>query len=328
VANAGTYIQPFRDEVIRANLTGRYADMLRAALWHPAMQIYLNQNSSIGPGSSLAKRKGRGLNENLAREFLELHAMGTGYTQSDVTELARLLAGMYNNERGRGVNMAAVSPGRKVVLGVSFSDDDPEAEINRMVDTVAARPETAHSVAYTLARHFIADVPPQDLVDLLGQTYLDTGGELLPIYRALVQHPAAGFPTLAKLRSPQEYAVAGLRALGLTGRETTLPGQHKRDGFRLVETMERMGQPIFRARRPDGWPEVAAGWLTAPMMAARIDFAADLARAAGDRADPVGLTDHVLGGLASPALRPSVQGAEQRWEGVAVLLGSPDFMRR
>ncbi len=327
-ANAGTYIQPFRDEVVRPHLTGRFADMLRTALWHPAMQIYLNQDSSVGPGSSLAIRKGRGLNENLAREFLELHAMGNGYDQADVTELARLLAGMHNNERGKGVNPAAVAPGTKTILGERFSDDDPEAEIDRMVELVAARPETAKSVGSMVARHFIADDPPEDLVDTLTQTYLDTGGGLLPIYRALLSHPAAGYPQLAKLRSPQEYAAAGFRALGLTGQETKLPGLHKRRGFGVIEAMARMGQPIFRARRPDGWPEVAEGWLTAPMMAARIDFAADLARAAGDRSDPVALSDLVLGDLATPALRPSIQGAEQRWEGVAVLLGSPDFMRR
>ncbi len=327
-SNAGTFIQPFRDEVVRAHLTGRFADMLRAALWHPAMLIYLNQNASVGPGSSLAMRKDRGLNENLAREFLELHSMGMGYDQSDVTELARLLAGMRNDARGRGMNLTAVTPGPKVILGQRYGDDDPEAEIDRMVETVAARPETARSVGHMLARHFIADDPPPDLVDELTRAYLGSDGALLPLYRTLLSHPAASYPQLAKLRSPQDYAAAGLRALGLTGQETALPGLHKRRGFRLPEALARMGQPIFRARRPDGWPETAQGWLTAPMMAARIDFAADLARAAGDRSDPVGLCDGVLGGLANPALRPSIQGAEQRWEGVAVLLGSPDFMRR
>lgn len=327
-SNAGTFIQPFRDEVVRAHLTGRFADMLRASLWHPAMLIYLNQNASVGPGSPLALRKGRGLNENLAREFLELHTMGAGYDQADVTELARLLAGMRNDGRDRGMNPTAVTPGPKMILGERFSDDDPEAEIDRMVEMVAARPETARSVGHMLARHFIADDPPRDLVDQLTRVYLASDGALLPLYRTLLSHPAASYPQLAKLRSPQEYAAAGLRALGLTGQETRLPGLHKRRGFRLPEALARMGQPIFRARRPDGWPETAQGWLTAPMMAARIDFAADLARAAGDRSDPVGLCDGVLGGLASPALRPSIQGAEQRWEGVAVLLGSPDFMRR
>lgn len=328
VGNAGTFVQAFRQDVAQTHLAGRFADMLRAALWHPAMQVYLNQNTSVGPGSSYGMRKGRGLNENLAREFLELHSMGSGYTQSDVTELARLLAGMHNDERGRGVDPSRVEPGVKRVLGERFRGDDPEAEINRLVDLVAARPETAQSVGLMLARHFIADQPPTDLVDLLAQTYRRSDGALLPVYRALLEHPAAADPDRHKLRSPQEFVAAGLRAVGLTGTETKLPGLHKRAGFRLYEALSRMGQPIFHARRPDGWPEVAAGWLTPPMMAARIDFAADLARAAGDRADPVALTEAALGDLASPQLRFAVQGAEQRWEGVAVLVGSPEFMRR
>lgn len=328
VGNAGLLIEPFQAEVARAHLAGRFEDMLRAALWHPAMQVYLDQKRSIGPKSNLGLRKGLGLNENLAREFLELHSMGTGYTQADVTELARLLAGMQPDANGPGLNTAAVEPGVKTILGQRFGDDDPVAEIDRLVSVVAARPETALSVARLLARHFISDDPPADLVEALTQAYLRDGGDLPLLYRVLLDHPAAQDPALAKLRSPQEYAAACLRALGLTGRETGLPGLHGKQGFRLPEALMRMGQPIFRPRGPDGWPEAAEDWLTPPMMAARIDFAVDAARAAAETKDPLVVTDLVLGDLASPPLRFAVQGAEQRWEGVAVLLGSPEFMRR
>lgn len=328
VGSGGLFIEPFRHDVARAHLAGRYEDMLRTALWHPAMLLYLDQNRSIGPQSNLGQRKGLGLNENLAREFLELHSMGTGYDQTDVTELARLMAGMKHDRDGPGIRSAAVEPGTKRILGQRFGDDDPMAEINRMVAMVAARPETARSVAQRLATHFISDTPPEDLVAQLTRSYLDEGGYLPALYRVLLDHPAAWAPTLSKLRSPQEYVAACLRALGLTGQETALPGLHRRQGFRLPEVMLRMGQPIFRPRGPDGWPETAEDWLTAPMMAARIDFAVDAARAGAEGADPTAVAERVLGPLASPTLRFAIQGAEQRWEGVAVLLGSPEFMRR
>lgn len=327
-AGAGNYIQPFRDEAIRPHIGGRFADMLRSALWHPAMHFYLNQTRSVGPNSSLGLRKGRGLNENLAREFLELHAMSTGYDQRDVTELARLMAGMVQDKRGLRMDQRSVEPGPKVILGTTYTDADPMAEINRLVETVAARLETARSVALMLARHFIADEPPKGLVDAITRAYSTSDGDLPQTYRALLEHPASQNPDRQKLRSPQEYVAATLRAVGLTGLETGLPGLRKNRSFGVPDVLAKMGQPIFRARRPDGWPETAPGWMTPPMMAARLDWATDLSRIAGEKADPGAMADALLGDLATPMLHRAVRGAEQRWEGLAVLLGSPDFMRR
>ena len=321
------YMGSFRDEAIRPHIAGRFADMLRAALWHPGMLVYLTQTSSVGPNSSYGKAKGRGLNENLAREFLELHAMGSGYTQGDVTELARLLAGMQNGPGGPIMDHRALEPGVKRVLGDSYRDDDPVAEINRLVDTVAQRPETADSVALMLARHFIADTPPADLVQALARAYLRAEGQLVPVYATLLRHPAAHDPALQKIRSPQEFTAASLRALGLHGQERGLTGRAKKT-LLVPQALARMGQSPFRARRPDGWPEVAAGWMTPPMMAARIDWAVDLGRARGEGSDPVALARHLLGDHAGPDLHRAVAGAEQRWEGLALLLASPDFMRR
>ena len=326
-AGVGTFIMPFRDGAVRPHVAGRFADMLKAALWHPAMLLYLNQTASIGPNSSLGLRKGRGLNENLAREFLELHGMGTGYDQSDVTELARLMAGMVTDARGSRVDPRAAEPGVKVILGERYGDDDPAAEIDRLVEFVAARPETARSVGFMLARHFVADVPPDDLVQALAAAYRANDGALPPVYRVLLTHPDARSNERRKLRSPQEFVAAGLRAVNLSGQEKGLPGMHKR-GMQLPMVVAHMGQPVFRARRPDGWPEVAEGWLTPPMMAARLDWAIDLGRAAGEGSDPSALAEQVLGDLANPLLHQVVAGAEQRWEGLALLLGSPDFMRR
>ncbi len=321
----GHHIQTFRDEAIRLNIAGRYADMIKATLWHPAMQIYLTQTESVGPNSPVGKRKGRGLNENLAREFLELHSMGKGYTQTDVTELAKLLAGMVTDETGPHVAKARAEPGRKHILGVTYGEG--KDQIDKLVEDVAHRPETAQAVAFFLARHFIADVPPPDLVQALTATYLAQDTQLVPLYRTLLQHPAAADPNRQKVRTPQEFAVASLRLTGLTGMEKGMLGFNKKS--MMVPTyLTNMGQQPLKPLRPDGWPEVAAGWMTPPMMASRIDWATDLARATGDRADPVALVDFALGDMATPLLRRAVAGAEQRWEGLAVLIASPDFSRR
>lgn len=324
-AGVGRYIQSFRDEAIRPHIAGRYADMLKATIWHPAMQVYLTQSDSIGPNSPIGLKKGKGLNENLAREFLELHTMGHGYTQTDVTEFAKLLSGMETDDRGSHVVKARAEPGEKSILGANYGEGMDE--ITRFVETVAHRQETADAVAFFMARHFIADVPPPDLVQALSQAYLAHDTELVPVYRVLLQHPSASDPTRQKVRSPQEYAAAGLRLMGLDGQEQNMPGFNKKS-MQIPAALVRMGQTPFKALRPDGWPEVASGWMTPPMMAARIDFAVDLARATGDRADPTALTNFALGDTASPLLRRAVSGAEQRWEGLAVLIASPEFSRR
>lgn len=322
----GRYVQSYHDEAIRPHVGGTYADLLRASLWHPGMQYYLSQANSFGPDSEAGKRRGRGLNENLAREFLELHSMRTGYTQDDVTQLALLLAGMISDQKGQRVDPRRVQPGRKVILGQTFDDSDPAAEINRLVTYVARRPETARNVAFTLARHFIADDPPADLVDALAATYQSWDGDLPAVYRVLLQHPAAHDPERRKLRSPQEFAAASLRLLGLTAPDAS--PIFAKLAKRIPIALAAMGQPPYRALRPDGWPEVAEDWMSPPMMAARIDWAVDLARLAGDRVDPVAMTGAALGPFASPLLLRSVSRAEQRWEGLAVLLGSPEFSRR
>lgn len=322
--NVPRLLQSFRDDAIRPHVGGTYGAMLQATLWHPAMQIYLSQTSSIGPDSVQGKRKRRGLNENLAREFLELHSMRVGYTQDDVTQLAMLLAGMVWDEKGRRVEAGRAQPGKKRILGQTFDDSDPADQIDRFVAYIALRPETAANVGHTLARHFIADEPPADLVDGLTAAYLSNDGDLPAVYRVLLSHPAAQGTDRRKLRSPQEFVAASLRLLGVTPEDERFAKLARR----LPKALLAMGQPIYSPLRPDGWPEVAEGWMTPPMMAARIDWAVDCARLAGDRVDPVAMVETALGNLASPLLKQSAARAEQRWEGLAVLLGSPEFSRR
>ena len=247
--NVGHFIQSFRDEAIRPTIGARYADMLKATIYHPAMQIYLTQVGSIGPNSPIGLAKHKGLNENLAREFLELHTMGHGYTQTDVTEFAKLLAGMVTTATGPRVDQKRAEPGRKTILGARYGEGLPE--IDRFIETVAHRPETANAVAFFLARHFIADTPPPDLVAVLSQSYLANDTQLVPVYRTLLEHPAAADPVRQKVRSPQEYVVATLRLMGLTGQEANMPG-FKKQSMTLPDALTKMGQPPYRPQRPDG----------------------------------------------------------------------------
>ncbi len=318
------FVVSFRDDAIRPHIGGRYADMVQAALWHPAMQSYLTQINSFGPQSEAGLRRNKGLNENLAREFLELHTMRDGYSQEDVTQLAWLLAGMMWDDKGMRVDPRRVQPGRKRVLGVVYDDSDPVGQINRMVQTIALRPETARNVAFTLARHFVADVPPEGLVDDLAATYLAQDSALTPLYRVLLSHPAARSPDRTKLRNPQEYAAASLRLTGLSPADAAWPKLARR--FPLALTA--MGQAPFKALRPDGWPEVAKGWMTPPMLAARVDWAIDISAQTTGQINPAAMVDTALGPHASALLKQSASRAEQRWEGLVVLIASPEFSRR
>ncbi|EEW26535.1 DUF1800 domain-containing protein [Rhodobacter ferrooxidans] len=318
-------VQPYRDEAVRPHVAGRFAELLLASVWHPAMLLYLDQARSVGPNSRFGLRRRAGLNENFARELLELHTMATGYTQADVTALAALLTGLTFTPEGAAYDENRAEPGQKTVLGQSYGEGADE--IAHFVEDLSMRPETAQSVCLALARHFLSDTPPEALVARMAQTYLAESGALVPVYRLLLQDPAARDPVLRKIRSPHEFVVASLRAFDLTGAETQSQGAPK-GGFRAEAALAQMGQPVYRPRGPDGWPDTAAEWISPPYMVARLDWAERLARLRGERADPVALARQVLGDLAHPDTLRAVGLAEQRWEGVAVLLGSPDFMRR
>ncbi|MCF1708448.1 DUF1800 domain-containing protein [Tabrizicola sp. J26] len=317
----------YPDDVARPYLNGRFSDMLRASAWHPAMLLYLDQAKSVGPDSRIGRKKDSGLNENYARELLELHTMGSGYSQADVTETARLLTGMSVGPAGSTFEPARAEPGRKTILGQTYGEG-PE-EIDRFLNDIALRPETAQSVSLALARSFLADQPSEATVARMAAAYLESGSELRSVYAAMLADPAATSNELVKIRSPQEFVAATLRAVdwpveGLDGK-VRLPGK-------VNQALAAMGQPPFRPRGPDGWPDTAAGWVSAPMLAARIDWAETVAqavsRATKDRAEPVPLARSALGDLGNPDTIRAAGQAEQRWEGIAVLLGSPDFMRR
>ena len=321
----------FVDEAVRPHLSGSFGAMLKAAVTHPAMVLYLDQARSVGPGSPAGLRHHRGLNENLAREVLELHTLGVGsaYSQTDVTQFARLLTGLtYENTRGAVFKERLAEPGAETLLGVRYGGGPPALDdILRALDDLALRPETAAHLARKLAVHFVSDSPPDRLVAAMVRAWIGSGGDLMAVYAALLGDPAAFAPPLAKVRQPFDWLAAALRALGTGGAQlAALPEQQMK---RLVDhPLAVMGQPFQRPIGPNGWPEDNAHWLTPQGLAERVAWSM---RAPSDlRADlpePAAFATRVLG-EPDRDLMVAVSRAETRADAIGLVLASPAFMRR
>ncbi len=318
------------DEAIRPHVAGRFADMLRAVTTHPAMIVYLNQEASVGPTSPRGKRQKTGLNENLARELLELHTMGVGaaYTQGDVRELAELLTGLtIAPEQGFIFDPRRAEPGPETVLGVTY-DGAGMQPILQALDDLAARPETAAHLARKLAVHFVADAPDPALVAALEASLARTGGNLLAVSEALLTHPAALDTKTVKARQPFDFLVAALRALGVQPGEI-VEAAPKAFNRLVLGPLEAMGQPFHRAPGPDGWPEAEADWITPQGLAARIEWALQApARIVRPLPDPREFLTTALRGRAGDRLVWAVSAAESARDGVGLVLASPEFNRR
>lgn len=314
-------VPAYEPDAIRPHISGSFADLLRAALTHPAMLDYLNQSRSVGPLSAFGRVRGRGLNENLAREALELHTLGVGadYTQDDVREFAELLTGLFVTPTGRAIFREDMAePGAETFLGHSYGGNVPsEADINGALADLARHPATARHIATKLAVHFVSDPPDRELVDALAGTWTQTGGDLPSVYRALIEHPASAAPLGAKVRQPFEFVVASLRAApsGAGGPDP-------------VVALRQMNQPIWGAPQPNGWPEHDTAWISPPGLTARIDWASKLASAIEADVDPRVFLDVALGDVASRETRAVARAAAERWEGIALVLASPEFNRR
>jgi uncharacterized protein (DUF1800 family) len=322
---------------VRPHVAGRFADMLKAAVTHPMMMLYLTQVGSIGPNSATAqKRKRGGLNENLAREVLELHTLGVGgaYTQDDVRQFAELLTGLTLSDGAvPEFRPANAEPGAETVLGVSYGGDPAKlGDIHAALDALSVHPDTARHIARKLAVHFVSDAPDAGLVRAMADAFAATGGDLTAVCAAMLEHPAAWAGPGAKVRWPVDFVLAGARALGLDGRTlVTMP--RRRFRALLTDQLDVMGQPWLQAPGPDGWPEEAEAWVTPQGMAARIDWAMRspaglVAAAGGAMPDPRGFVQTALGGQADEALVWAAERAETREEGVGLILASPAFNRR
>jgi len=315
----------YEREVIRANVLGRFSDMLLAAESHPAMLIYLDNARSIGPDSIAGLRQKRGLNENLAREILELHTLGvrTVYTQEDVTRFANVITGWtfvpFRQDPVRGgefeFNPRTHQPGAQTVIGRSYPDAGLQQGRN-VLAALARHPATAKHVAAKLARHFVADEPPPALVERLAKRFLATQGDLKEVTKALVAAPEAWEAPRAKLKRPGEWVVGMLRAAGVT----------PPDIGPVMQAHNLLGEPLWRPSAPKGFADESAPWLDG--LAQRLDIANQFARRLGAEADPREVFEQALAPLASSETRQAVLRAESRPQALALLFMAPEFQRR
>lgn len=323
----------FEFEAIRPHVMGRFADMVQAVERHPAMLIFLDQAQSVGPGSPAAQRaagngRKRGLNENLAREIMELHTLGvrTGYSQADVTELARALTGWTvgglgqsrATEPGRFAFARQVhEPGERRILGKAFAAGE-EDQGAAMLDMLAAHPATARHIATKLARHFAGDTPPPAMVARLEAAFTRSGGDLPTVYRALIASPEVWVPQPLKFRSPWNWTIAVLRASGV--REFPGPA--------LSGLQQQLGQPVWKPGSPAGWDDTDATWAAPDALMRRVEAAQRLAsRAQSATLDARLLARDQFPGSTS-ATAEAVARAESPPQALALLFASPDFLRR
>ncbi|MBW5799757.1 DUF1800 domain-containing protein [Halomonas elongata] len=332
----------FEREAIRPNIDDDFASLLLSVEQHPAMLLYLDNVSSIGPGSRMGRRRNRraakgrgkpaGINENLAREAMELHSLGVdgGYSQQDVLELARALTGwrtrlqVPDSSKGRTLapygsvfQRRAHEPGSRKLLGQTFSQRYA-AQGRTMLRYLADRSATAAHMATALARHYVADDPPSELVEHLAKTYRRHEGRLLPVYRALFTHELAWQESPRKFRRPDEYLIALHRALG------QLPasqGPHWKRELRLL------GQQAFRPGSPAGWGDSADDWIGADALWKRMLLAQRYAEHLPRARDPMELAQDSLGLTLQEATAVAISQSGRR-QGAAIVLASPEFQWR
>jgi len=301
--------------------------MLKAAEQHPAMLFFLDNQQSLGPDSRAGQNRKRGLNENLAREIMELHTLGVGggYTQDDVTSLARIITGWtFAGRQGQlgtpgtfVFNTNAHQPGAQLLLGKSYADNGV-AQGEAALEDIARHPSTAKFIATKFARHFVVDEPPPSLVARLQEVFRKSDGDLGALAAALLDSDEAWQAPQTKIRSPYEFLVA-------TGR---LLMQLPDDPTRYLGGLNLLGQPLWTPAGPNGFPDTNAAWAAPEGMKLRLDIAAQVATRLADNVDPRDLLELVAADAASPETRRTVERAESRQQALALLLMSPEFQRR
>ncbi len=329
-------------DVIREHAFGNFRDLLVAVESHPAMLVYLDNVRSIGPDSQFASRRANnrrkvnaaggmprnsGLNENLAREIMELHTLGVddAYTQADVVEFARAITGWsMPRNNADGVDGWFVfrpqihQPGARKVLGKTYAEGGVEQGRAIMAD-LAINPGTAKHLAFKLARHFVADQPPPSLVQRMAKRYLDSGGNLTALYTAMIGSDEAWSPNARKFRTPEDFLIASVRA-------TSVPADGK--GLKLSMMQTGMGQPPFGSRSPAGFPDIANAWIGPDPILKRIQAANLIAARTPRGSDPNAIASAALGVHLRASTAQAVDRADSPQQATAVLLASPDFQWR
>jgi len=318
----------YEREAIRPHVLGRFSDMVMAVERHPAMIFFLDNTWSAGAQSQVGRNNPkRGLNENLAREILELHTLGVngGYTQADVTSLANMITGWtYSGPDGRFGEPGQFAfvpqwhePGPQTLLRRIF-DQQGVAQGEAALRMLCQHEKTAKFIATKLARHFVADDAPPALVERLAKTFQTTGGDLASVTRVLVNSEEAWSYPLTKMRSPRDFMMASWRLLGRIPEEPQ----------RILNALNVLGEPLWSPPGPNGFPDTKAAWEAPEQIKLRLDLAAQMARQLRDPPNPSDLLEEVFGPAASVATREAVRRAESKQQGIALLLMSPEMQRR
>jgi len=321
---------------IRPHVLGKFSDMLRAAVLHPAMLLYLDQYQSTGPNSRFIRRRPdnprgpRGLNENLAREVLELHTLGVGggYSQGDVTELARAFTGWtiagiplverFADPQPGGAVFVQVThePGARQMLGRSYRENGP-GQVLEILSDLAAHPSTARHIATKLARHFAGDQPPASLISKLEADFARTGGDLASLSRTLIEAPEVWIAEPVKFRQPFEWLVSSLRFTGVDNMSAR----------RISGALNEIGQLPWRAPSPAGYDDKAGSWAGPDALFRRIELAERIARNTPSD-DIMTRAQAAFPGALTENTRTSLSRAESGAQALGLLLVAPEMMRR
>lgn len=316
----------FEREAIRPYIADTFENMLLAVASHPAMLVYLNNVASIGPHSRAGERTGKGRNENLGRELMELYSLGVdgGYSQADVIALANILTGWSLDPRalsGFGFFPNRHEPGPQILRGRRYNDD-LRGGIQAVRD-LAHDPHTAHHIATKFATYFIADQPSPQSVARLESVFNKTGGSLKALAMAAVEDPAAWTPAPAKMRSPVEYVTAGYRLLDLPR-----GGNAAQQIRAAMGSARNMGEFPMTASSPNGWPLASEAWTGPDAVLTRIEWAKQVGARMPPDFNVASVADAGMGPLLAPATRTAMARAESQGDALALLLASPEFQRR
>jgi uncharacterized protein (DUF1800 family) len=334
------------NEAIRPHVDGRFVDLLTAVEQHPAMIGFLDNQYSVGRDSDLARLAARravrqrmeapdkpkrefGINENLAREILELHTLGVngGYTQTDVTTFAQIITG-WSIGGGKGRLAGGIpghfyfrdnlhEPGAKTFMGKTYSESG-QRQGEAVLADLARQPATARFIATKLVRHFVADDPPPAAVERVARAFLKTGGDLPAVYTALIEAPEAWDADMRKFKTPEDFVFSTLRALNAS------PSQPEE----VVRTFDLLGQRQYTPGSPAGWPDTAKSWDGSDALMHRVLWSSRVAGRYEQGIDPVDLAAASLGAYARPETVTALRRASSSTQALALLLMSPEFQRR